>query len=328
MAESIGANSAFQHILENIFENLNIDDLTSCQKVSPYWRKLLENKNFWLKNEKLDRSIHEIAKSGNVEALQFLNTIFTKSKLLEKSRTCSDASGRKAIHVACQEGHLEIVEFWTDSNHQYSKGWVLNQIFLENQTDGWSPIHYASCFGHAKIVKYVLKLFYKLVPNYRYYEYRYKAFQTNSRGFGKHAFHLSIIKGHIDVTKVFMNYGFNLGLTRILSPDYFNGIELAAFHGNLEIVKFLMPYWEENFRDTDLSFEKLYDIVLRRAASNGHLEVMKWVIPMVRNPFVFSTKLAQRFGCDELVDFVKSSGLVFQPQAKKSRLNREKKNIQ
>ena len=116
MAESIGSNPAFQHILESIFESLKINDLNSCQKVSPYWRKLLENANFWLKNNKLDESIYEIARSGNLEALQFLNTIFPKEKLLEHSLKFQDAFGRKAIHMACQEGHLKIVEFLTDSN--------------------------------------------------------------------------------------------------------------------------------------------------------------------------------------------------------------------
>ena len=95
MAESIGSNPAFQHILESIFESLKINDLNSCQKVSPYWRKLLENANFWLKNNKLDESIYEIARSGNLEALQFLNTIFPKDKLLDLSLKFQDASGTR-----------------------------------------------------------------------------------------------------------------------------------------------------------------------------------------------------------------------------------------
>ena len=116
MAESIGSNPAFQHILENIFESLKINDLNICQKVSPYWRKLLENANFWLKNNKLDESICEIARSGNLEALQFLNTIFPKDNLLEHSLKFQDASGKKAIHKACEKGYFKIVKFLTNSD--------------------------------------------------------------------------------------------------------------------------------------------------------------------------------------------------------------------
>ena len=306
MAESIGANSAFQHILENIFENLNIDDLISCQKVSPYWRKLLENPNFWLKNYKLEKTIYEIASSGNLEALQFLHPIFSKHSLLAKSNRYTDPSGNKAIHIACQEGHLEIVEFLTDSNQP--SHWVLEQITLENRKDGASPFIYASFYGHAKIVKHLLQSFYKLVPRNRLKEYESKAFRANS---AEHAFHYAIEKGHIEVVKVFMEYEFELSLTWKLNSDYIEGIDSAAVHGHLEIVKYLLPYWENDCLDAGEPFEELYERLLRRAASSGHLEIMKWLIPKVPNPFVFSTKLAQRYGCDELVDFVKTSGLVF-----------------
>ena len=310
MAKSIGANSAFQHILENIFENLKIDDLISCQKVSSYWRKLLENQNFWLKNDKLEKTIYEIASSGNLEALQFLHPIFSKHNLLAKSNRYTDPSGRKAIHIACQEGHLEIVEFLTDLNQ--SKGWVLEQIILENREDGWTPFHYASFFGHATIVKHLLQLFDELLTDEvedKYDEYGLKAFCDNSE---EHAFHFAIIKGHIDVIKAFMEYYLDLRLKRIFSSDYMEGIELAVAHGHLEVVKFLLPYWEEDFLDAgEPLVEEFYEDLLGFAANKGHLEIMKWLILKVPNPFVFSTKLAQSYGCDELVDFVKTSGLVF-----------------
>ena len=89
------------------------------------------------------------------------------------------------------------------------------------------------------------------------------------------------------------------------------GIDSAAVHGQLEVVKFLLPFWENDCLDAGEPFEELYERLLRRAASNGHLEIMKYLIPKVSNPFYFSTKMAQRYGCDELVDFVKTSGLVF-----------------
>ena len=84
-----------------------------------------------------------------------------------------------------------------------------------------------------------------------------------------------------------MKYEIELSLTWKLNSDYLEGIDSAAVHGHLEVVKFLLPYWENDCLDAGEPFEELYERLLRRAASNGHLEIMKWLIPKVHDPLFF-----------------------------------------
>ena len=66
-----------------------------------------------------------------------------------------DASGEKAIHMACQNGHLKIVEFLTNSDQL---DFLQKQISEKNPSNDWSPLMYASFFGHSKIVKHLILL--------------------------------------------------------------------------------------------------------------------------------------------------------------------------
>ena len=309
MAETIGSNPAFQHIMESIFESLEINDLNTCQKVSTYWRRLLENANFWLKNDKLDESIYGIASSGNLEALQFLNTIFPKDKLLEHSLKFQDAFGRKAIHMACQEGHLKIVEFLTDSDQL---DFLQKQITVNDLLNDWSPFDYASLFGHVKIVKHLIQIldhirtiWIREYENEKYKKLEYKAIGT--------VCHDAIIIGHVEILKVLLD--FDEDMLSKMGYDLSKVIEFAVLNGHFEALKFLMPHLEENCFDSDELSDDLYIRLLNIAAKYKHIDIMKWLILKVSNPLSVSTKLAQEYGCNKIVAFVKLSVNGSKPHA-------------
>ena len=42
-------NPGFHLVLENIFLNLNFDDLSACEQINKFCKNVLNNPNFWLK---------------------------------------------------------------------------------------------------------------------------------------------------------------------------------------------------------------------------------------------------------------------------------------
>ena len=48
-AEQIAVNPGFQHIGENIFMILNLQDLLTCRRVCASWNKILDEPKFWMK---------------------------------------------------------------------------------------------------------------------------------------------------------------------------------------------------------------------------------------------------------------------------------------
>ena len=57
--ENIFNNPAFAHILEEIFLNLKIEDLTKCRKVNRNFKAVLDQPTFWLKKNQIDGVIRK-----------------------------------------------------------------------------------------------------------------------------------------------------------------------------------------------------------------------------------------------------------------------------
>ena len=50
--EKIINNTGLQHLAENIFWNLQVEDLKICAHINQYCKQILENPTFWLKGFK------------------------------------------------------------------------------------------------------------------------------------------------------------------------------------------------------------------------------------------------------------------------------------
>ena len=75
-------NPGLQHITENIFLNLDFDDLLSCQLINESCNELLKNPMFWLKKWSL-RGLSKKNEADWVKAIQMTrNTNFEKNLLL------------------------------------------------------------------------------------------------------------------------------------------------------------------------------------------------------------------------------------------------------
>ena len=110
-------NPGLQHILEEIFLNLEMSDLEICMQVNESWRSIINNPSFWLQkciqNEKFQNKI------GWKTTLQL--TLHQKPKLEENlSKILKDiCNGMKKenyslqvtpIFWAAENGHLEVVK--------------------------------------------------------------------------------------------------------------------------------------------------------------------------------------------------------------------------
>ena len=161
------------------------------------------------------------------------------------------------------------MEFLTNSDQLE---FLQRQISVKKPSNDWSPLLYASYFGHAKIVKHLIQILdhFRTIWNDEDNFEKYDVLEDNVLGTdnGLKAFHLAIIRGHTEVMKVLLD--FDKGFIRTLVHANLKGSELAVKKGHLEAAKFLkhlLRHWEENGLDIDKPFDWL-DIKLLKVAAN------------------------------------------------------------
>ena len=183
MLESIFNNPGLQHITENIFCNLNNEDLEVCRTVNQSCRQVLDEPMFWLKKfirrglsmkEQLDwTKAIQLTKYTNLEknVLSYLKIcsenervvnlpcyidekiVKNSKKLIKKYCKAFNKRNYDKLFDACAEGNQGILQ-------------LLAPIMLNPNApdkDGKTPIHIATCckYGFEPIVHILAPL----VPN-------------------------------------------------------------------------------------------------------------------------------------------------------------------
>ena len=174
------------------------------------------------------------------------------------------------------------MEFLTNSDQLE---FLQRQISVKKPSNDWSPLLYASYFGHTKIVKHILQILNHFRTIWEDDFEKYDVLEDNVLGTdnGLKAFHLAIIRGHTEVMKVLLDFDEGMTRTLVHANLELEGIELAVVKGHLEAVKFLkqlLRNWEKNGLDIDKPFDGLDIEFLKSAAyiSKTKIEIARYLL--------------------------------------------------
>ena len=167
-------NPGLQHVIENVFLNLDFEGILSCQFINQSCHELLENPIFWLKKWRL-RGLSKKNQEDWVKAIQMTrNTNFEKNvdlyikKIIQYghfvdvpcyiNNNVLEKATRSNIGVATafQQKDAGILQLLVPLNE--------NWIDLIEGGDGWTPIHFAAFCTYKEHIE-VIKVLAPLMKN-------------------------------------------------------------------------------------------------------------------------------------------------------------------
>ena len=160
-------------------------------------------------------TIMAAAGSGNVEVLKYFEEILNEDLFVE-GLTKIGRLGQMILHNLAAKGNLQIFKYLCQ------KAPLMNPN--QKYSDGCTPIHYASLYGHLEIVKFLA------------------CFTSDANAADKKGvtpIHCAAYNGHLEIVKYLALYTSN---PNAASQDGTTPIHYAAESGNLEIVKFLAAH--------------------------------------------------------------------------------------
>ena len=110
----------FPHLFERTFRKLNSETLFKSREVARSWKRFINEKNYpWLRVVNIptiwkdsNTYLHLAAEKGQIEAFK---TAFSE----EEGKNVKNINGETSFHIACKNGHLNIVEFLLETIDLY-----------------------------------------------------------------------------------------------------------------------------------------------------------------------------------------------------------------
>ena len=106
----------FPHISEKIFENLNIESLKNCRKISKSWLECIDNPNILRNKIAKIKAFQFACEDGN---LKMVVELIQKSAKLSIDMNYKERDGLTAFQSACYYGNLEIVDMLVQKSAEF-----------------------------------------------------------------------------------------------------------------------------------------------------------------------------------------------------------------
>ena len=112
----------FQHISEQIFEQLDNKSLTNCREVSKSCQSFIDDKNYsWIRIVNIPRILRvELPTYLHVAADKGQLHIFRGILEHEKNKNPGNRAGQTPFHLACMRGHFEIAKILVQNSDELS----------------------------------------------------------------------------------------------------------------------------------------------------------------------------------------------------------------
>ena len=284
----------FPHLASNIFDQLDNQSLVNCKEVSRKLDNFFGNeKFFWLRiiheyrgnfvefkeiwNKTLKKSPAILVKELSLATHNFFEKYSSRiarqwhpllipadQGLLQLYEDISEKSGdrnpkfglrnRTALHLAAQEGQLEICKFIIESTEDKNP----------RSDKGITPFYVAAQFGHFKVCKFIMN----------YLEDKNPQIDDTFTPLHEAAF-----QGHLKICEMILDEIVDKNPTE--TKDGFTPLHIAAQEGHLEICKLIVKYLiDKNPKKNDGVTP------LHSAASKGQMEVCRFLIEVAseKNP--------------------------------------------
>ncbi|KAJ6494996.1 ankyrin repeat-containing domain protein [Mycena vulgaris] len=203
-----------------------------------------------------------------------------RSLLIKHNTSFNQATedGRNALHLASQEGHLDIVQlligYGASVDQATEDGGTALHLALENGhldiarvlighstsvdqavEDGRTALHLASGWGHLDVAQLLIN---------------HSASVDQATKDGTTALHLSSQEGHLEIVQLLMNHSASIDQA---TKDGRTALHLASGWGHLDVVRLLI----DNSRSVDQA-TKDGRTALHLALENGHLDIGQLLI--------------------------------------------------
>ena len=325
MLEFIFNNPGLQHIAENIFCNLNHEDLEVCTTINQSCKKILDEPMFWLKKfirrglsmkDQLDwTKAIQLIKHTNLEknVLLYLKkssknkrvvnlpcyinekVVMNSKKLIKKYRKPFNSRNFEKLFHACDDGDEGIIQ--------------LLAPFMKYPNppdkDGVTPIHIAAADANDFVP--IVQILAPLANNLNACDKK-----------GHTAIFYAVQNGGVEIIRILAVLTDNPNEPQeYMSYTGMTPIHSAAAMGAVEIVKFLAPL-SNNLNVTDCMGWS----AMHAAAVNGRIEIIKFLAPLIDEPNIKDVygnnpiDLATKNGHNDVVKFLES----YKKPAKRARL--------
>ena len=244
-------NPGLRHIAENIFQNLNIEDLETLRFVNRSSQKMLKNPLFWL-GKHIRRGL---SKKNQVDWLKAIH--MTKDTDLEKFVYLylkNSTKNQKVTDLSCYIDEDFLTNF---------AGMIKIHLDLKNPNAseyGRTPIHWAVMRRNTEMVKILAPLAKNI---------------ANLNEFGETLICTAVIVGDIDIVTILAPFIENPNLQ---DDDGDTPINLAASYGRTEIVRILAPLSENPNAPNRHGITPI-----RSASILGHKEIIKILAPFIKD---------------------------------------------
>ena len=254
----------FPHLVENIFDQLNNENLAKCSEASKTWHNYVAKQKFF-HCRKIKRRIEENLVFGEFwkKVLSKANTEISLQLSLAVEKFFAERDGwfhcgLTSLHIAASFGNFQIVEYIENISVKYSKRNLGNIMKHDNKNpkNSWidTPLHFAASKGHLKICKYIVD----------------KVEDKNPKCInGRTPLHYAAISGHLEVCLLIMP---KIQDKNPYDTHKFTPLHYAAFHGHLPICKYILDNVGDKNPKTILG-----KTPLSLASERGHLQICKYI---------------------------------------------------
>ena len=266
--EKIICNPGLQHLAEQIFWNLDVEDLKICAKINQYCKQILQNPIFAL------RKFENLSKKNRLDWTKVIQLVKNSDKGIAIIAYLKWNLNKKIVDLPCYSSpgvqddfRKKLLECCkkTDSSDEDIEIFKILAPLTGNPNaqdeSGETPINWAAVEGHTKIVKILAPLTDN--PN-----------APDQAGWTP--IHSAAFHGHAEIVKILApltenpNAQNNFGITPI---------HYASTGGYTEIVKTLIP-----FIANPNAPDKFGKTPILLAARWGHTEIVKTLTPLTDNP--------------------------------------------
>ena len=227
----------FPHLGEQIFQQLDYQNLVRCKMVSRSWLSCVEDQKFYYirlikaftncSDELLKKLLQKQKLEAVIELAYDVFNVHTKVKEIFNRMPIHDAAenglfdvcqliidefsnpideiGQTPLHLAAANGHLSICQLIIDANTDEDEQLSHDFFTVESLKDknGQSPLHFAARYGHQAICDLLIK---NIVTSREEDQYGMPlTLDDLSDDKGVTPLHMSAANGHLEISQLIFN---------------------------------------------------------------------------------------------------------------------------
>ena len=256
----------FPHLLEQIFQKLDNENLFKSRKVARSWENMICGRNYpWLCTvniptilQKRNTYLHLAAETGQIEAFKIASN---KKKNINIKNRCGETS----FHLACKKGRSTIVQFiLKKSGVQINSDTKNNQTIdlnVKTKKLGITGLGLACENGHSEVVNILMENAIDL-----------KISVNEKDNYERTPVYLACMQGHSGVVENFIQNKVAWNINFKIEDKMVEAFLTACIHGHSDVVKVFLENADTFGIDLnnleDINIEKGFNIALRKGHSS------------------------------------------------------------